>query len=96
MFLFPKRVKGKTDLFVNLGYGIEDSEFLKSEFERQAREKYLSGDYTLNVLDKHGQRITILITLKNLDNNDTIFKTGRMIHPLGLIMCATPFTGVVK
>ena len=83
-------------MFLNLGYGIEDSEFLKSEFEEQARKKYLNGDYSLNFLDKYGQRITISITLKNLDNNDTIFKTGWMVHPLGFITCSTPFTGVVK
>lgn len=92
----PENSKGKTDLFLNLGYGIEDSEFLKSEFEKQARKKYLNGDYSLNFLDKYGQRITISITLKNLDNNDTIFKTGWMVHSLGFITCSTPFTGVVK
>lgn len=92
----PEKSKGKADIFVNSGYGIENSEFLKSEFERQAKEKYLSGDYTLNVLDKHGQRITISITLKNSDNNDIIFKTGWMVRPLGLITCSTPFSGEVK
>ena len=92
----PENSDGKTELFVNWGYSIEDSEFLKSEFEEQARKKYLSGNYTLNLLDKYGQRITISITLKNSDNNDIIFKTGWMVHPLGLITCSTPFSGVIK
>lgn len=29
----PENSNGKTEIFVNLGYGIENSEFLKSEFE---------------------------------------------------------------
>lgn len=92
----PEKSRGKADFFIKIGYSIDDSEFLKSEFEKQAKEKYLNGDYALNILDEHGQRITITITLKNSENNDRIFKTGWMVHPLGLITCSTPFTGVVK
>ena len=87
--------KGKTELFESWGYTLEDSEYLKYEFEEQAKEKYLKGDYVLQLLDTHGQRITIVIELKTTNNNVKI-KTGWMVHPLGLITCATPYSGEVK
>lgn len=87
--------KGKTELFESWGYSIKDSEYLKEEFERQAKQKYLSGEYSLQLLDEHGQRITIELELKTKNKNVTI-KTGWIVHPLGLISCATPYTGEVK
>lgn len=87
--------KGKTELFESWGYTIDDSENLKSEYEKQAKQKYMSGDYSLQLLDVHGQRLTIAIELKTKNRNVKI-KTGWMMHPLGLITCATPFTGEIK
>lgn len=86
---------GKTHLFEGWGYAIEDSEYLKSEYEKQAKEKYLKGDYSLQVLNNYGQRVTISIELKTANKNVKI-KTGWMVHPLGLITCATPYSGEVK
>lgn len=91
----PDNSKGKTELFENWGYTIEDSAYLKCEFEKQAKEKYLKGNYDLQLLNKYGQRITILIELKTADKNVKI-KTGWLVHPLGLITCATPYSGEVK
>lgn len=91
----PDNSKGKTELFESWGYTIEDSENLKCEFEKQAKEKYLKGDYSLQLLNKYGQRITIAIELKTANKNVKI-KTGWMVHPLGLITCATPFSGEIK
>ncbi len=54
---------GKQKLFEGWGYTIEDSMWLKEEFERQAREKYLKGDYILGKLDRYCQRINITIVL---------------------------------
>lgn len=87
--------KGKTELFGKWGFSIKDSEILKSEYEKQAKEKYLKGDYTLQVLNNFGQRITISIELK-IENKNVKIKTGWMVHPLGLITCATPYSGVIK
>lgn len=87
---------GKTTKFEEWGYHIGDSENLKAEFENQAKEKYANGEYTINKLDRYGQRITILISLQDRENNVRIFKTGWLVHPSGLITCATPFSGVVK
>ena len=53
------RSKGKTELFESWGYTIDDSENLKSEYEKQAKQKYMSGDYSLQLLDVHGQRLTL-------------------------------------
>lgn len=89
----PENSAGKTKLFQDLGFTIEDSGYLKREFDRQANQKYLSGDYKLGKLNEHGQRITIEIRLKSRLKDDIILKTGWMIRPLGLITCNTPLGG---
>lgn len=73
-----------------MGFTVEDSEYLKSELETQAKQKYLNGNYVLGNLNEHGQRITIEIKLKSPIKNDIILKTGWMIRPLGYITCNTP------
>ena len=88
--------KGKNYLFEEWGYTIGDSENLKEELERQAKEKYINGDNTLQLLNEYGQRITITISLQDQNKNDIIIKTGWMVHPLGRITCSTVFSGVAK
>ena len=92
IFRFDKS-KGKSFLFEEWGYNIGDSENLKEELEQQAKEKYLSGDYTLQFLNEYGQRITIAIVLQDQNKNDIIIKTGWMVRPLGRITCSTVFSG---
>ena len=60
-------MSGKEKLFLEWGYTVEDALWLQSEIERQAHEKYLSGDYVLGKLDKNGQRIDIRITIGRRD-----------------------------
>ena len=84
------RSNGKMDLFLSLGFSFEDSEYLKAEFEKQAREKYLSGDYEFGKLNNFGQRITMAITVDSKTRKGIKFGTGWMIHPLGKIVCTTP------
>ena len=74
-----------------LGFTVDYSEYLKSEFERQAKEKYISGDYILGKLNQHGQRINIKVTVFNKFNQEKYFITGWMVRPNGLITCNTPF-----
>ena len=81
---------GKTRLFKELGFTVKDSNYLKSELERQAKQKYLNGDYILGHLNKYGQRITIDIKMKSPLKNDIILKTGWMIRTLGCLTCNTP------
>ena len=88
---------GKTHCFEDWGYNIGDSENLKEEFERQAKEKYANGEYKLHhVLDEFGQRITIEIALQDKEKNVRIIKTGWLVHPLGFITCATSFSGEIR
>ena len=46
-------------MFESWGYTAADSEWMMAEYERQAREKYISGDYQLGVLNMHGQRVSL-------------------------------------
>jgi len=75
---------GKRALFEKWGYTIEDSEWLQQEFERQALEKYIAGQYELGLLNEHGQRINITIDLSDKNQNKMVTViSGWMIRPAG-------------
>ena len=80
---------GKRDLFEMLGFSIEDSYELKKEFEKQAKEKYMLGDYVLKNLDIYGQNINISIVI-NKNGRSIEFKSGWKVYPEGLLNCNTP------
>lgn len=85
---------GKQKMFENWGYTIEDSQWLKEEFEKQALEKYVSGEYKLGLLNKYGQRISIRIEIPRKDKKDTVsFISGWMVWPNGKINLSTPYGG---
>lgn len=84
---------GKKFLFEKLGFSVEDSTFLRQEYERQAKEKYATGEYTLGVLDFRGQRINILINFAHTERGEITFASGWMVHPNGYITCNTPLGG---
>lgn len=86
-------LNGKRELFESLGLGKEDSEYLKMEFDVQAKQKYLNGDYTIGKLDEHGQRISITITVDSPTKKNINLVTGWMVYPLGKIVCTTPLGG---
>ena len=82
----------KADLFHMWGYDVEDIPWMKAEWERQAYEKYLAGDYTLNLLDKWGQRIYIRIEIPRKDTGEIVsFMSGWMVYPNGRLQLATPY-----
>lgn len=83
-------VNGKNKLFKILGFNKSDSEYLKMEFDAQAKQKYLNGDYEIGKLDDYGQRINITITVDSSTRKNIKFISGWMVHPLGLITCTTP------
>ncbi len=84
--------KGKNKLFESWGYDKMDSKWLKQEFERQAKEKYESGNFKLGKLDDYGQRISIEIELPRKDRIGTVkFISGWMVYPNGKIQLATPY-----
>ena len=83
-------------MFESWGYSIIDSQYLQQEFVRQAQLAYSAGEYILGVLDDHGQRINISITLKTATGEYVTFKSGWMVYPNGRIVLITPFGGKIK
>lgn len=83
---------GKRALFEAWGYSKMDAEMLQREFERQALEKYIRGDYELGKLNEYGQRINIPIDLERKNTEKTIqFISGWMVCSNGLIKLNTPY-----
>ncbi len=84
----------KEILFKEWGYTVEDARWLQAEMERQAKEKYISGDYTLGKLDKNGQRISIRMVIpRKTGIGDVSFITGWMVEPNGNLRLTTPYGG---
>ena len=89
--LYPHK---KEKLFAQWGYTVDDARWLQAEIERQAREKYLAGEYTLGVLNDKGQRISIRVSIPRRDNGEIVsFITGWMVYPDGRIQLTTPYGG---
>lgn len=71
-----------------------DARRLQSEMERQAKERYLTGDYILGELDKDGQRINIRIEVPRKNGGGIVsFMSGWMAHPNGKLRLVTPYGG---
>lgn len=84
----------KENLFKEWGYTVTDAHWLQAEIERQAREKYISGEYHLGKLNDKGQRIGIRITIPRRDTETPVsFVTGWMVYPNGRIQLTTPYGG---
>ena len=84
----------KEKLFAKWGYTVEDAQWLQAEIEKQAREKYLSGEYKLGKLNEQGQRISIRITIPNRNGITNVsFLTGWMVEPGGKLRLNTPYGG---
>ena len=82
----------KEKLFALWGYTVKDAPWLQAEMERQAKEKYLAGDYTLGTLDKYGQRINIRIEIPRKNGGGTVsFGSGWMANPGGKLELKTPY-----
>lgn len=91
VFKNEKDSKGKNKIFYELGFSIDDAQFLQLEYCQQALKQYLNGNYKLKNLDRRGQRLAIPITLKS-----TTFYSGWMLKPEGKISNNTPFGGWIK
>ena len=84
----------KEKLFQEWGYTVENAKWLQAEMERQAREKYITGEYELGKLDLYGQRINIIIEIPRKDREGTVtFISGWMVEPKGKLKLNTPFGG---
>lgn len=85
---------GKNRAFESWGYSVSDSTWLKNQIEKQALEKYLSGDYTLGKLDRRGQRIDIRVTIPRKGKSGSVsFITGWMLMLNGKLKLNTPYGG---
>ena len=83
---------GKAELFELWGYAKEDSQWMATESQRQAREKYVVGDYTLGRIDEYGQRIHIQMTIPDkFTGAMRVFRTAWMIRPKGELVLVTPY-----
>ncbi len=90
----PREINDKSHLFTGWGYTVKDSDWLKTEFIKQAKDKYIAGEYTLHKLNKEGQQITIRVEIPDKSNGKaTSFLTGWMVYPDGRIQLTTPFGG---
>lgn len=84
----------KEKLFNAWGYTVDDAQWLQAEFAQQAREKYLSGNYALGMLNKFGQRINIEIELPRRDKvGIATFISGWMVAPNGRLNLIAPYGG---
>lgn len=85
---------GKEKLFEQWGYTVEDAKWLQGEMERQAREKYVLGEYQLGKLDLFGQRLNITIENPRKDGMGTVtFVSGWMVEAGGKLKLNTPYGG---
>lgn len=85
---------GKNKIFESWGYTVDDAKWLQAEMERQAREKYISGEYELGKLNIFGQRINIVIEIPRKDKEETVtFISGWMVEPNGQLKLNTPYGG---
>lgn len=84
----------KEVMFAQWGYTVADARWLQAEMERQAKEKYLAGEYTLGKLNKDGQRISIRIEIPRKNGTGMVsFVSGWMVCPNGRIRLTTPYGG---
>ena len=72
-----------------LGFIINDSQYLKEEYENQAAKNYCNSKYSLGKLDTQGQRINIDIKFEKNGRKIT-FTSGWMVRPKGEITNNTP------
>lgn len=64
------------------------------EIGRQGQEKYVQGEYELELLNAQGQRINICVEIPRKDASGTVsFVTGWMVYPEGKIRLVTPYGG---
>lgn len=83
---------GKAELFELWGYDKTDSQWMVEESQRQAREKYIAGDYSLGKLDEYGQRIHIQMTIPDRATGEVkVFRTAWMAKPNGELVLVTPY-----
>lgn len=84
----------KEKLFKEWGYTVDDAKWLQTEFERQAKGKYIEDKYIIGKLNRNGQRISIRVIIPRRDGTGMVsFITGWMVEPGGKLRMTTPYGG---
>lgn len=84
----------KEKLFAQWGYTVADAHWLQAEMEKQAREKYMNGEYTLGKLNENGQRLSIRIEIPRKNGTGAVsYISEWMVHPNGKLRLTTPYGG---
>ncbi len=90
--LAPNHKSGKDKIFLGLlGYrpnNLEDAQALLETYIAQAQAKFIAQDYTVEEADRHGQRFTIIIEVR-----EKKLRTGWILDNQGTLRLATPFSG---
>ena len=73
---------------------MDDARWLQEEMERQAREKYIRGEYELGKLNLFGHRINIVIEIPRRNQDGMVsFASGWMVKQNGELKLNTPYGG---
>lgn len=91
VFKNTQHSKGKNQIFYDLGFNTNDSEYLQMEYSKQALSQYFKGNYVLKNLDIRGQRLAIPVSFNGIS-----FYSGWLLCPEGKIKNTTPFGGWIK
>ena len=94
-YLFVK----KLDLMKSMGYIPEDAEEVYNTIAEYAKKEFLKGKYELNSLNKHGQRVSILVEMTGKrDKTGRLYRfiSGWMAYPNGKLHNNTPFSRFAK
>jgi hypothetical protein len=93
--LSPDALGGKDGVFLDrLGFrpnNLDDADFLVQTYTSQAVAAIRSGAYRLHRRDAHGQRITIVVVVRNVP-----LRSGWMVEAGGVVRLLTPFSGFVR
>jgi hypothetical protein len=93
--LDPANAKGKDQIFVGtLGFRTrsdEDARELVTTYVEQARASVASGRYALGKRDQHGQRVLVVVQLK-----DVRLRSVWNLRADGVLSLVTPFSGFAR
>ena len=77
----PANSKGKTAVFLAMGYTIQDSQFLQNLYIEQGLRKYCDGNYRFVGVSNYVVKIEILIELPTISGTNKVIKSGLSLLP---------------
>lgn len=93
-YIFSAKYRdGKQEIFESWGYTIEDGEYLQRVYCEQAMRKYCKGEYSYAGVNDYHAKISIVITLTNLNGIEQQITTIWKMDKEGKIELVTPYSG---